>query len=208
MANISLLFWHFEPKFRPLRLFLFHLILDSLVSFPQILTSFWFPMCLLFEKPVVTQNTPLMPPAASADCIQLLQTHFSLQNLNCYFNPLPKRELIFHLQLIPLNIIQCCHFLNYFLLEYVKVKVLDSLPSHGLQPTRLLCPWKFRGRILKWVAIPFSSGSSLSRNQTQVSCIAGRFLTIWASREAPYWSVVALQCCVSFNYTAKWISYM
>ena len=81
-----------------------------------------------------------MPPAVSADRIQLLQTHFILQNLNCYFNLLPKRELIFYLQLIPLNVIQCCHFLNYFLLEYVKVKVLDSLPSHGLQPARLLCP--------------------------------------------------------------------
>ena len=32
-------------------------------------------------------------------------------------------------------------------------------------------------RILEWVAYPFSRGSSQSRNQTRVSCIAGRFFT-------------------------------
>ena len=38
--------------------------------------------------------------------------------------------------------------------------------------------------ILAWVAYPFSSGSSQSRNSTGVSCIAGRFCTNWAIREA------------------------
>ena len=42
-----------------------------------------------------------------------------------------------------------------------------------------------QARILEWVAIPFSRGSSLPRDQTQVSCITGRFFTIWASREDP-----------------------
>ena len=32
-----------------------------------------------------------------------------------------------------------------------------------------------------WIAIPFSRGSSWPRDQTQVSCIAGRFFTIWGS---------------------------
>ena len=41
-----------------------------------------------------------------------------------------------------------------------------------------------QARILEWVAIPFSRGSSRSRYRTQVSCIAGRFFTIWATREA------------------------
>ena len=40
-------------------------------------------------------------------------------------------------------------------------------------------PW-----ILEWVAYPFSSRSSQPRNQTRVSCIAGRFFTSWATREA------------------------
>ena len=39
-------------------------------------------------------------------------------------------------------------------------------------------------RILEWVAFPFSSGSSWPRNRTRVSCIAGRFFTNWAMREA------------------------
>ena len=38
-------------------------------------------------------------------------------------------------------------------------------------------------RILEWVAIPFSRGSSCTRDWTQVSCTAGRFLTIWATRD-------------------------
>ena len=37
-----------------------------------------------------------------------------------------------------------------------------------------------QARILEWVAIPFSRGSSQARGWTQVSCIAGRFFTIWA----------------------------
>jgi len=45
-------------------------------------------------------------------------------------------------------------------------------------------------RILEWAAMPSSKGSSQPRDQTQVSCIAGGFLTVaWATREAQeYWS--------------------
>ena len=46
-----------------------------------------------------------------------------------------------------------------------------------------------QAKILKWVAFPFSRGSSQPRDQTQVSCIEGRFFTSWATREAQeYWS--------------------
>ena len=41
-----------------------------------------------------------------------------------------------------------------------------------------------QARILEWVAFPFSRGSSQPRDQTQVSSIAGRFFTSWATREA------------------------
>ena len=41
-----------------------------------------------------------------------------------------------------------------------------------------------QARILECVAIPFFRGSSQPRNQTWVSCIAGRFFTVWATREA------------------------
>ena len=41
-----------------------------------------------------------------------------------------------------------------------------------------------QARILEWVAFPFSRGSSQPRDRTQVSHIAGRFFTSWATREA------------------------
>ena len=40
-----------------------------------------------------------------------------------------------------------------------------------------------QARLLEWIAIPFSRGSSWPKDQTQFSCIAGRFLTIWVTRE-------------------------
>ena len=41
-----------------------------------------------------------------------------------------------------------------------------------------------QARILEWVAFPFSRGSSQPRDRIQVSHIAGRFFTSWATREA------------------------
>ena len=38
--------------------------------------------------------------------------------------------------------------------------------------------------MLKWVAILFSRGWSWPRDQTHVSCLAGEFFTIWATRKA------------------------
>ena len=58
----------------------------------------------------------------------------------------------------------------------VKTKVAHSCPTlynlmdytvHGI----------LQARILEWVAVPFSGGSSQSRNQTQVSGIAGKFFS-------------------------------
>ena len=57
------------------------------------------------------------------------------------------------------------------LLPEKKKSVSCSVLSHslwplGLQPTRLLCPWVLRARILEWVAIPFSKESSWPRDWT------------------------------------------
>jgi len=43
-----------------------------------------------------------------------------------------------------------------------------------------------QARILEWVVMPSSRGSSQHRDWTGVSCIAGRFLTSWATREAQF----------------------
>ena len=46
-----------------------------------------------------------------------------------------------------------------------------------------------QARILEWVNMPSSRGSSQPRDQTQASCIAGRLFTIWATRKVQeYWS--------------------
>ena len=54
-------------------------------------------------------------------------------------------------------------------------------------------------RILDWVADPFSRGSSWPRNWTRVFCIAGRFFTNWAIREACFnpnyiWNLSEVSC--------------
>ena len=43
----------------------------------------------------------------------------------------------------------------------------------------------FQARLLEWIAISFSKGSSRPKDRTRVSCITGRCFTIWATREAP-----------------------
>ena len=67
-----------------------------------------------------------------------------------------------------------------------------TFPTQGLNPGHLHCrqilyqlSHKGSARILEWVAYLFSSGSSPPRNQTGVSCIAGRFFTKSAIREVP-----------------------
>ena len=53
-----------------------------------------------------------------------------------------------------------------------------TLQPHGMQPTRLLCPWNIPGKNTRWVSISFSRGSSHPKHQIHVSCLAGgRFFT-------------------------------
>ena len=64
-------------------------------------------------------------------------------------------------------------------------------PTQGWNPgllhwRRILYCLSHQGipRILEWVAYTFSWGSSRPRNWTEVSCIAGGFFTVWATRES------------------------
>ena len=52
----------------------------------------------------------------------------------------------------------------------------------------------FQARVLEWVAISYSRGSSWPRDWTQVSRIAGRYFTIWATREAHHFYHAFLTC--------------
>ena len=56
-----------------------------------------------------------------------------------------------------------------------------SVMSDSLQPHGLYGPWNSLDQNTEWVAFPFSRGSSQPRDQTYVSCIAGRFFTSWAT---------------------------
>ena len=49
--------------------------------------------------------------------------------------------------------------------------VSDSLWPHGLQPTRLLCPWIFQARVLEWGAIAFSDVEGLGKSKPRKKSI-------------------------------------
>ena len=51
--------------------------------------------------------------------------------------------------------------------------------AHGILQTR----------ILEWIAIPFSRGSSQPRDRTLISFIAGRFFTLWAIGKSRYYQL-------------------
>ena len=68
------------------------------------------------------------------------------------------------------------------------VKVAQSCPTLCNPMDYTVCGI-LQARILEWVAFPFSRVLSQPKDQTQVSCFAGRFFTSWATREAQeYWS--------------------
>ena len=69
-----------------------------------------------------------------------------------------------------------------------EVKVAQLCPTL-CNPKDCIVHGILQARILEWVAFLFSRGSSQTRGWTQVSHIAGKFFTSWATREAQeYWS--------------------
>ena len=82
-----------------------------------------------------------------------------------------------------------------------KVKVGSQRVGHELTKCQTLCnpmDWSlpgssahgiFQARVLEWVAISFSRGSSWPRDRTWVFLVAGRHFTIWATWEAPTYSI-------------------
>ena len=67
----------------------------------------------------------------------------------------------------------------------------------------------FQARILEWVAIHLSRESSQPRTQTWVSCIAGKFFTISATKEAHAVIVcIVLLSGVSIFYLVSFILYI
>ena len=76
-----------------------------------------------------------------------------------------------------------------FFFKQLQVKWSHSVMSDSLRPMDCSPPGSsihgiHQARILEWVAISFSRGSSQPRDWTQVSHIAGRCFNLWATREA------------------------
>ena len=74
------------------------------------------------------------------------------------------------------------HRARYFSSEKVKVAVTQSYLTL-CDPMDYTVHGILQVRMLEWVAIPFSRGSSQPRDRTQVSCIAGGFFTSGDTRE-------------------------
>ena len=96
------------------------------------------------------------------------------------------------------------------------MKVKKKWKSHSCVPT--LCNSMdcrlsssiheiLQARVLEWVTVSFSQGSSQAGDRTQVSCIAGRFFTNWASSSSikgevsNFLSTCPLLCFVFVSYS-------
>ena len=78
--------------------------------------------------------------------------------------------------------------------------VSDSLWPVDCRPPSSSIRGFLQARILEWVAISFSTGSSWPRDRTQVSRIAGRRFNLWATRETPYiWYWYGYHQCLCFQ---------
>ena len=105
---------------------------------------------------------------AGVGCHALLQGIFPSQGSNLHL-----------LCLLHCRWILYCWALSFFpcnLLSHVRLfcDPMDcSLPDSSVHGV-------LQARILEWVAVPFSRGSSPPRNRTRVSCTAGGFFTVWA----------------------------
>ena len=110
-------------------------------------------------------------------------------------------HILFHYGLLQdieyISLCYCCRVLLFIYLKYSslymkKVKVLVTQLCPTLcSPMECSPPGSsvhgiLQARILEWVAISFSGGSSWPRDQTHVSRIAGRFFTIWATKEVQF----------------------
>ena len=73
-------------------------------------------------------------------------------------------------------------------------KLLSKNMSMFCSPSGSSVHGVLQARILEWVAIPFSRESSWPRDQTQISCIPGKFFTVWAHQGSPACKLNSLTC--------------
>ena len=73
-----------------------------------------------------------------------------------------------------------------------------SLPGSSVHGTS-------QARVLEWVAISFSRGSSQPRDRTPVSSIVDRCFTVWATREVDYSASLVAQIVKNLLYL--WVNH-
>ena len=88
-----------------------------------------------------------------------------------------------------LSSIMATVWINCFLVWLLSLTVWCHCVSHSVVSNFFVTLWtihcqaplsmEFSKQILEWVAISFSRESSQPRDWTQVSCTAGRFVTVW-----------------------------
>ena len=130
------------------------------------------------------QISDLSDHTSVSQCLRIHHVYVCLSYWFCFFgDPLvrqrPSKALLWKMLLV------FCHLPHGF--ETYKWLVAQSCPTlcspldcglPGSSVHRIL-----QTRTLEWTAITFSSGSSRPRDRTQISCIAGKFFTIWATRK-------------------------
>ena len=138
------------------------------------------PGCSLFP----TQLSLLSPMLTQSPCDPLASSPFKYLTPSAQTREKPKLPDI-NSSHFPLWTSRGLHTSNY-LLSPREVKVLGTQLCLALcgpldySPPASSIHGIFQARILEWVAISFSRASSQARDRTQVSCITGRFFTIWS----------------------------
>ena len=113
------------------------------------------------------ESDPETPRLTNEGSLPVCIYHLDSTGLNClsplmhifFFNSIYYKMFVIQLSLT------LCNPMDYSLLDSSVHGILQAI-------------------ILEWVAIPFSRGSFQPSGQIQVFCMAGRFFTIWATREA------------------------
>ena len=85
-------------------------------------------------------------------------------------------------------------FIFLYMLCLVAQSCLTLCDAMGCSPPGSSVHGILQARILEWIAMPSSRGSSQHRDRTQVFHVAGGFFTIWATREALVLLTVTQMC--------------
>ena len=84
----------------------------------------------------------------------------------------------------------------------------DSLRPVDCSPPSSSVHGILQARILEWVAISFSRGSSRPRDRTHVSHIAGRWFNLCTTREALYMVLIINEEVISKRVVESWLYHL